>query len=75
MAWWKVLHLIGLALAGVAIIFLFGYRPKDEARQTLFIGLSLSRLLRFVLQLGRCTRRDFASRKALTTPNRTDLYR
>lgn len=57
MAWWKVLQLMGLALcvAGVALIFLFGYPPKDEARQALFVRLSRLALLLvfcgFLLQL------------------------
>jgi len=57
MAWWNVLQVIGLTLcvAGVAIIFLFGYPPKDELRQALFIRLSRLALLLvfcgFLLQL------------------------
>jgi hypothetical protein len=57
MAPWMVLQLIGLALCvmGVAIIFLFGYPPKDERRQALFVRLSRLALLLvfcgFVLQL------------------------
>jgi hypothetical protein len=57
MASWMVLQLIGLALCvtGVAIIFLFGYPPKDERRQALFVRLSRLALLLvfcgFVLQL------------------------
>jgi hypothetical protein len=47
MAWWTILQLIGLALCvmGVAIIFLFGYPPKEEERQALFIRLSRLALL------------------------------
>jgi len=57
MVWWNVLQLIGLALCvlGVAIIFLFGYPPKDEARHAMFIRLSRLALLLvfcgFLLQL------------------------
>ena len=57
MVWWNGLQLIGLALCvlGVAIIFLFGYPPKDEARQAMFIRLSRLALLLvfcgFLLQL------------------------
>jgi hypothetical protein len=41
MAWWKILHLTGLAfcVVGVAIIFLFCYPPKEEERQALFTPL------------------------------------
>jgi hypothetical protein len=47
MAWWTVLQLSGLALCvvGVAIIFLFGYPPKEEERQALFTRLSRLALL------------------------------
>jgi len=54
---WKVLELAGLALnvVGVALIFMFGYPPKDEARQALLIRFSRFALLLvfcgFVLQL------------------------
>jgi uncharacterized protein YpmS len=57
MAWWKILQLTGLALCvvGVAIIFLFGYPPKEEERQALFTRLSRLALLLvfcgFLLQL------------------------
>jgi hypothetical protein len=47
MAWWTILQLSGLALCvvGVAIIFLFGYPPKEEERQALFTRLSRLALL------------------------------
>jgi hypothetical protein len=47
MAWWVVLQLSGLALCvvGVAVIFLFGYPPKEEERQVLFTRLSRLALL------------------------------
>jgi hypothetical protein len=57
MAWWTILQLTGLALCvvGVAIIFLFGYPPKEEERQVLFTRLSRLALLvvfwGFLLQL------------------------
>jgi hypothetical protein len=52
MAWWAVLQLSGLALCvvGVAIIFLFGYPPKEEEGQVLFTRLS--RLALLVVFLG-----------------------
>jgi hypothetical protein len=57
MMWWKGLQLIGLAfnVVGVALIFLFGYPPKDEDRQAVFVRLSRMALLLvfcgFLLQL------------------------
>ena len=57
MVWWKVLQLIGLAfnVVGVGLIFLFGYPPKDEDRQAVFVRLSRMALLLvfcgFLLQL------------------------
>jgi hypothetical protein len=57
MAWWTVLQLTGLALCvvGAAIIFLFGYPPKEEERRALFTRFSRLALLLvfcgFLLQL------------------------
>jgi hypothetical protein len=57
MARWKILQLTGLALCvvGAAIVFLFGYPPKEEERQALFTHLSRLALLLvfcgFLLQL------------------------
>ena len=51
------MQLVGLAfcVVGVALIFLFGYPPKDEGRQALFVRLSRLALLLvfcgFLLQL------------------------
>ena len=43
MAWWTILQLSGLALCvvGVAVIFLFGYPPKEEALFTRLSRLAL----------------------------------
>jgi hypothetical protein len=54
---WKALDLVGLALCllGVGVIFVFGYPPKDETRQDIFVQYSRLALLLvfggFLLQL------------------------